>query len=60
MKNYDSSYSWQFLFACVYNNNLLNIFQVRRLPAVPLHESSSGSAVLPLQWFIDKPSAEAQ
>jgi len=46
--------------ACVYNNTVFNIFQVRRLPVVPLHESSSGSPVLSLHQCLAKSSGEAQ
>jgi len=48
------------LCPCVYNNTLFIIFQVRRLPDVPLHESSSGSPVLSLHQSIAKSSEEAQ
>jgi len=44
----------------IYNDTFFNIFQIRRLPVVPFHESSSGSPLLSLHQSIDKSSGEAQ
>ena len=49
-----------FLCPYIYNNTIFNIFQVRRLPVVPLHKSSSGSPGIPLHQPIAKPSGQAQ